>query len=155
MTAIAAVRVRGSMETRTTVERTLYDLKLTRKNHCIFLKESPSAKGMLLHAKDFITWGVVDAKTVEELLRRRGESEGGKRLTDEYVAKNSAFKTISELAQAVAEAKAALKDVKGLKPVLRLSPPRKGFDGTIKLAFPKGALGNRKEKIGELLLRMA
>ena len=155
MSAFAVLRIRGSMETRTTTERTLTDLKLTRKNHCVFVKDSPSAKGMLLHAKDFITWGVADSKTAEELLRKRGETSDGKRITDEFVAKNSAFKTISELASAIAEGKAVLKDVRGMKPVLRLNPPRKGFGGTIKLPFPKGALGNRRDKIGELLLRMA
>ncbi len=155
MTVLAAVRVRGSMETRTTTERTLSDLKLTRKNHCVFVKDTPSARGMLLHAKDFITWGEADAKVVEELLRKRGETTDGKRLTDDFIAKNSAYKNINELANAIAEGKALLKDVKGMKPVLRLNPPRKGFGGTIKLPYPKGALGNRKDKINELLLRMA
>ena len=37
--------------------------------------------------------------------------------------------------------------------VFRLSPPVKGVKST-RLAYPKGDLGNRKEKINELLERM-
>lgn len=46
-----------------------------------------------------------------------------------------------------------IKDIKELKQVFRLSPPRKGFKST-RLPYPKGDLGNRKEKINELLERM-
>ena len=39
-----------------------------------------------------------------------------------------------------------------LKPFFRLHPPRKGINS--KLHFPKGVLGNNKNKINELILRM-
>lgn len=45
------------------------------------------------------------------------------------------------------------KDAEGnLKPFFRLHPPRKGIKS--KLHFPKGVLGNHKEKINELVERM-
>ncbi|MFH1199812.1 MAG: 50S ribosomal protein L30 [Candidatus Micrarchaeota archaeon] len=153
--SFVAVRIRGSMETRTQVERTLTDMRLGRRNHCAFYKNTASSKGMLQKAKDFITYGDADAATAEKLIRARGQTMGGKPVTDEFVAANSAYKTIGELAKAIAEGNATLSSVKGMKPVLRLNPPRKGYGGTIKQPFPKGALGNRKDKIGELLLRMA
>jgi large subunit ribosomal protein L30 len=40
------------------------------------------------------------------------------------------------------------------KPPYRLHPPVKGWGGSIKKAFPKGALGKRGEKINELIERM-
>jgi large subunit ribosomal protein L30 len=46
----------------------------------------------------------------------------------------------------------ALLEKKGREP-FRLNPPRKGYGG-IKLPFPKGALGNRGEKINDLIKRM-
>ncbi len=41
---------------------------------------------------------------------------------------------------------------KGLKPFFRLHPPRGGAN--TKVHFPKGILGNNKEKINDLLERM-
>jgi|SRR3989344_6900488 len=51
-----------------------------------------------------------------------------------------------------------LKAVSGENPykgvVFHLSSPKKGFKGSIKHPYPKGELGNRREKINELLERM-
>lgn len=47
----------------------------------------------------------------------------------------------------------ALLSKKGEAPY-RLSPPRKGFGGSIKTAYPKGALGYRGDKIKELIKAM-
>ena len=44
-------------------------------------------------------------------------------------------------------------DAVGLKPVFRLSPPRKGYRH-IKRPFPRGALGYRSAGMSELLKRM-
>ena len=44
-------------------------------------------------------------------------------------------------------------DVEKDKPVFRLNPPRGGFKST-RLPYPKGDLGDRKEKINDLLERM-
>ena len=44
-------------------------------------------------------------------------------------------------------------DIEKEKPVFRLNPPRGGFK-SIRLPYPKGDLGNRKEEINKLLERM-
>jgi len=47
-----------------------------------------------------------------------------------------------------------MRDVPGLKPLFRLHPPRKGYEG-IKRSFKEGgALGYRADKINALLRRM-
>ena len=52
------------------------------------------------------------------------------------------------------EGKVVMRDVPGLKPVFRLHPPRKGYEG-IKRSFKEGgALGYRGEKINHLIRRM-
>ena len=154
MALLAVVRIRGSMETHQTVEDTLKQMHLTRKNHCILMQESDSTKGKLIHGKDFITWGPIEEKVVEELLKKHGRITGDNPLTDDYLASNSPYKKISEFAKALMEGRAKLNDVDGLKPLFRLKPPLKGFKGSIKRPFPKGALGNRKEKVNELIARM-
>ena len=140
---IIVIRVRGSCETRQPVEDTLRQMRLGRKNHVAIIDDTPSMKGKVMFAKDFITWGPATPEAIALLLEKRGEVTGGKRLTNDYLAKNSKFKTIKEFAEAIANG-AKLSDVKGLKQIFRLAPPRKGF-GKIKKPRPKGALGSRKE----------
>ena len=49
--------------------------------------------------------------------------------------------------------KTKLKTV-GIKPIFRLHPPRKGYEGIKRPFTMKGALGNRGDKINNLLERM-
>jgi large subunit ribosomal protein L30 len=64
-----------------------------------------------------------------------------------------AFGEIDEKTYKKLKEKRGKKDAEGnLKPFFRLHPPRKGIKS--KLHFPKGVLGNHKEKINELIERM-
>ena len=69
---------------------------------------------------------------------------------------NSGYPDIRAFARALAAGEAKLRDVKGLKPVFRLNPPRGGFErrGIKKPRSLGGALGYRGDKIKELLGRM-
>ncbi len=149
----AIVRIRGSMETRGKVEDALRINHLTRKNHCVILEDSPQLKGLLVHCRDFVTWGEIAPQTLEKMLLARGMLEGGKRLTNDYVAKNSTFKDITQFSKAILDGSAKMTSLKGLKPLFRLNSPSKGFE-SIKRHFPVGALGYRGDRINELILRM-
>ncbi len=153
-TELAVLRVRGSMETKGKVEHAIRLMRLTRKNHVVFVKHSQALMGSLQLCKDFLTWGEVTAETIATLVEKRGQIVGNKPITAEYLSKNSKFKSFKELGEAIAAGTATLSDVKGLTPVLRLNPPRKGFEGSIKRPFPEGALGKRGADINQLLLRM-
>lgn len=154
MQRVAVVRVRGNIGVRRDIRDTLKMLNLTRVNHCVFIDTRPTYKGMLQKVKDYVTWGEVTAQDVAMILRHRGELEGGKKLTDEYIRENTPFKSIEEFAKAFVEFKAELKDIPKLKKVFRLHPPRKGYEG-IKRSFKEGgALGYRGREIGKLLYRM-
>lgn len=111
---IAAVRVRGMIGTKKSIEDTMRMLRLYRKNYCVILKDEPHITGMLMKVKDFVTWGELDDETAKALQEKKG------------------------------------------KPYYRLNNPRKGFGRKgIKVPFLKGgALGDRKEKINELIKRM-
>jgi len=126
----AVVQVRGTVKTRREIKDTLKMLRLHHINHCVLIPDTPAYVGMIRKVKDFIAYGEVDAKTLEELLVNRGRLVGDARLTDEYVRENSQYSGISEFAAALASGQARLTDVPGLKPVLRLHPPRKGYKTT-------------------------
>ena len=123
---IAAIRVRGGIGFKGTVEDTLKMLNLYRINYCVVLKATPSVVGMIHKVKDFITWGEINEETLKLLKEKRQEK-----------GKDHSGKEI-------------------IKPFFRLSPPRGGYGRKgVKFTFNlSGALGYRKEKINDLIRKM-
>lgn len=150
----AVVRVRGRVNIRREVRDTLGHLRLHRVNHCVLVPENPSVNGMLVRAKDYITWGEVDPDVVSQLLTRRARLAGDKALDDAYVKANTQFPTLKALAEAIAAERASPVDVPGMKPVLRLHPPRGGYEATKRGYAQGGTLGYRGKDINPLLVRM-
>ncbi len=150
----AAVRLRGGVKTRQDIRDTLTMLHLDRINHCVILPETPNYNGMIRKAKDYIAWGPVNPETLAEMLENRGKLEGGDALTEEYLTKNTKFKSFGELAAAICTGAASLRDVPGLKPVFRLHPARKGLKGTKRNFLEGGDLGFHGNEINTLLNKM-
>lgn len=137
---IALILVRGLVDVKTSVKDTLRMLHLTRKNNCTVIVDNEVNRGMIKKVKDYITWGSVDDNTFKELVEKRGE-EFKQRLTDGKKKYSYPCLEVSG---------------KKYKQYFRLNPPRKGFGRKgIKMPFNKGgALGNRQEKINDLIKRM-
>jgi large subunit ribosomal protein L30 len=125
-TKIAIVRIRGNAKLKKSIKDSLNMLRLYRKNYCVVYEATPSIAGMVNKVKDYVTWGEINEETLKLLKEKRGEK-----------TKDKKGKEVS-------------------KPYFRLAPPRKGFARKgIKIPFNiGGALGNRKEKINELIKRM-
>ncbi len=150
----AVVQVRGTVKTRREIKDTLAMLRLHHINHCVVVADTPEILGMIRKVKDFVAYGEVDPEMLSTVLETRGRLVGNRRLTDEYVKANSSFATIGEFAHAVAKGESALRDLPGLKPVMRLHPPRKGYR-TLKRTFQQGgALGYYGKEINTLLYKM-
>ncbi len=150
----AIIRLRGSVNTKPDVKDTLRMLRLNQINHCVVVPDTPNFRGMIQKVKDYVAFGPVSAETLALILENRGRLVGGERLTDEYVAKNSGFKSIREFAEAVSGGNAKLSDVPALNPVFRLHPPRKGHAGLKRTFQQGGALGNYGEEISRLVEKM-
>ncbi len=144
----AIVRIRGKVRRSAPVKDTLRMLRLTRQNHCVIVPETPAFRGMVKKVKDFVTWGEVTPEIVAKLLLKRGG------LTDAAVKANSRFKSVWDFSQALAKGEATVADVKGLRPVLRLHPPRGGFVAIKRPFRDRGDLGYRGKDINTLLERM-
>lgn len=151
---LLVVRLRGIINIRGPIETTMNSLNLTRVNHATIVPDNATTRGMIWKVKDYVTFGVIDKDAAAQLLTKRAHLDGGDSLTDAHLAENSDYKSIADYAEALAAGKARMGDVPGMKPVLRLAPPRKGHEG-IKRSFKAGgALGDRGGKISELALRM-
>ena len=148
------IRVRGTTGVMQKVADTWHMLRLNRINHAVLVEENPSFEGMLQKSKDYITWGEIDAELLAQIIAKRGRIEGNNKVTDEFVAENSDYKDIAELAEALINSEVKLADV-GIKPVFRLHPPRKGYKGIRHSVNEGGSLGYRGEDINNLAKRMA
>ena len=151
---LAVLRIRGGCRTNQDIRDTMTMLRLTRQNHLVFIPRDKVMAGMLQKIKDYVTWGEVDPETLLKLINLRGRLVGDRPITDEYIKANSSYATAKDFAAAIVQGKAKFADLKDVKPVLRLHPPRGGFENT-KLAFKVGgSLGYRGKEIGSLLLKM-
>ena len=149
----AVVRVRGSVNVNPKIKETMRLMRLNRVNHCVIVPENETYDGMLKIIKDYVTWGEVDVETTELMLESSGKTSGNAIFTKKEL-KDSSFKTMKALAKNLSEGKVVMRDVPKLKPLFRLHPPRKGYEG-VKRSFKEGgALGYRGEKINQLIRRM-
>ena len=150
---IAVIKVRGSFGVRHDIKKTFKHLNITRVNNCAIIDDTESYRGMLQKAKDYITWGYIDVETLKNLVKKRGKVKGNKPVTDEIVKKKAGIDTVDEFVEKWY--KGEIKPFKDFKKTFRLHPPSKGHKGSIKKPFKVGgALGDRGEKINELLERM-
>ncbi|MDO5853386.1 MAG: 50S ribosomal protein L30 [Thermoplasmata archaeon] len=152
--AYAVIRVRGIPDVNRDIEHTMGLLGLNRVNHCVVVAETDSIKGMLQKIKDYCTWGEVDQETLAAMIRARGRVSGDGAVTDDYLKEKSEFATVDDMAKAIIENDYRMKDVDGAKPVFRLHPPVKGYEGNKRSYQNGGALGYRGADINALINRM-
>jgi len=149
---IAVVRIRGTINTRDFIDETLGLLRLDKTNKCVVLPDTPSYRGMLAKIRDRTAYGAITFEVFRQLLEKRGRLEGNRRL-DATSVKETGYDSVDALAKALFEGKATMTNVPKLKPVFRLTPPVHGMK-SVKQHWPKGELGDRKEKMGELIKSM-
>ena len=150
----AAIRIRGTVNINHDIRQTLKLLNLTRANHCVILEENPSITGMLQISKDYLTWGEIEKNVLTKLISERGRLSGDKKITDEYLKSSTSFGNVEKLAQAIADNKFNYKELPNVKPIFRLNPPKKGYEGIKRSYKMKGALGYRGKEINKLIEKM-
>ena len=137
---LAVILVRGKVNMSKPIKDTLMMLNLLRKNCCVVIVNNAINKGMIKKVKDFVTYGEIVLDTFKELVAKRGKDFQAR----EKDGKEKYSYNFLEV------------DGKKYKPYFTLNPPKKGFGRKgIKLAFKVGgALGNREDKINDLIMRM-
>jgi len=149
----AVVRVRGPAGRRKEIEDTLRMLMLKKPNNCVIIPETKEYLGMLRKAKDLITWGDINKKTLSLLIEKRGKIIGDKKIDRESLKDITDFNSFDDFSEALIKGKVKLKNYKKIKPVFKLNPPKHGYK-SIRLPYPKGDLGDREDRINQLLERM-
>lgn len=152
--AFVIIRVRGQADVNYNIRHTMELIGLNKVNHCVVMPETDSMKGMLQMIKDYCTWGEVDAETLAEMIRQRGKLDGGDDLSEDFLKEKTEFANADEMAKAIIENDYRMKNVEGAKPIFRLHPPRKGYEGIKRSYVAGGALGYRGKDINILVKRM-
>ncbi len=150
---IAIIRIRGYTGIKPRIEKTAELLNLNRINHMVLYPESPSINGMLQMVKDYITWGEIDTDTLELLLKNRILLKGRKKI-DEEKLKELGFSSYREMAEALNEGKITMNSLNELVPVIRLNPPKGGYEAIQKPFKQKGSAGYRGNEINILIKKM-
>ena len=149
------IRIRGGIKASRDELATLRMLNLTKANRATIIPKTPSFIGMLKKVEHYITWGEPNLKTIKTFLRRI-ELLGGGRIDGEFL-KKLGFDSLDQLAEKIYKGELTLNRLKdkGVRPYIRLHPPKGGFKGTIKKHVSVGGeYGYRGEKINELFIRM-
>ena len=142
---IAIIRIRGKVKLESSMEETLFRLRLRKKYTCVVLKEKPEIIGMLSKIRNCVAYGKIDASTFALLISKRGQIIDKKKRID-------GNKIAEEIKSEKIEKK--LEDY-NLKPYFRLHPPRGGIDSKKHFGTSrKAVLGDNKDKINELIKRM-
>ncbi len=151
----AIVQLRGEVDMAQGVRDTLEMLNLHGVNHATLVPETDTYRGMLTKVNDFVAFGEPSEETVATLLRRRGEPlEGDADVDDDWVAENTDYDDVDDLADALVDEETTLRDA-GLSPALRLHPPRGGHDGVKHPTTDGGELGRHSaEQMEDLLEAM-
>ena len=144
---LLVVRLRGTVNVREPVRKTLEQLHLTKRFRATIVPDTPDYKGMLITSKEHIAWCPVNASLISKLVKQRGRKGGWKLLTLKDI-KGFGFKGFRDLAKSIDIGKTALKEIEGIKPFFALSPPRGGFKRSTRRLYAQGGiLGENPELI--------
>ncbi len=151
---LAVIRVRGTSGIRPQAVKSCSLMRLHHVNHMALINESETLQGMLQTAKDYITWGEIDKETLVEVLKNRALLEGRKSLTEEYIKEKMGIESFSNLAQEMMEGKLKYSDIPGIIPVLRMHPPKGGYEYIRSQYKKNGTLGYRGSEVNLLIRKM-
>lgn len=150
--AYLVVRIKGTVNIPQWAQATLDGLNLDRRFRATIVPESKEYLGMLRNVKEVVAWTKADAGIVKELLEKRGRKTGYKPLTKTDLPKE--YKSMDDLASAIADNKVAMSKLEGIKPWFALSPPKGGFKRKTKTQYAQeGVLGDDSELV-EIVKRM-
>lgn len=151
----AIVQLRGQVNMDGGVRDTLDMLNIGRVNHATLVPESDTYRGMITKVNDFVAFGEPSADVVATIIRRRGKPESGDSdIDDDWVAENTDYESVEDLAAALVAEETTLSD-QGLSPTLRLHPPRGGHEGVKHPTVEGGQLGKHStDEIDALLEAM-
>ena len=151
--SLLVVNMRGIVNTRTPVRKTLEQLSIAHRFNATIVPDNEAYVGMLNSAKEHVAWCKLDASTASKLLKARSEKSTGRRFKESELQGNG-FQSFDDAARAFETGSASLKNVEGMRPFFRLSPPKGGFKRSTRRQFNQGGVLGLNEELPKLLDKM-
>ena len=150
--AYLVVRIKGTVNVPQQAKKTLDGLNLDKRFRATIVPESTEYLGMLRRVKEEVAWTKADAGIVKELLEKRGRKTGYKPITKSDLPKE--YKSMDELASAIADNKVSISNIEGIKPWFALSPPKGGFKRKTKTQYAQDGILGEDGELLEIVKRM-
>jgi len=155
------VRIRGIIGLHPKPRKILQLLRLRQINNGTFVRLNKATKEMLRLVEPYITYGNPNAKTVRELIYKRGFGKINRQripITDNVIVEKSLGKygiiCVEDVIHEIYTVGPHFKEVNKFLWTFKLNPPRGGWN-TIKKHYNEGGdFGNREDKINALIRRM-
>jgi large subunit ribosomal protein L30 len=150
--AYLVVRIKGTVNIPRWAQTTLDGLNLDRRFRATIVPESDEYLGMLRRVKEEVAWTKADADIVKELLEKRGRKTGYRPISKSDLPKE--YKSIDDLATAIAGDKVAMSKLEGIKPWFALGPPKGGFKRKTKTQYAQNGVLGEDSELTEIVKRM-
>jgi large subunit ribosomal protein L30 len=150
--AYLVVRIRGTVNIPYWADNTLDNLNLDKRFRATVIPENPESLGMLRKVKEMVAWTSADATIIKELLEKRGKKTGFKPITNSDLPEG--YKTIEELASAIADNKITLSKIRSIKPWFALNSPRGGFKRKTKTQYSQDGILGEDKGLADIVKRM-
>jgi large subunit ribosomal protein L30 len=150
--AYLVVRIRGTVNIPYWANNTLDNLNLDKRFRATVIPENPESLGMLRKVKEMVAWTSADATIIKELLEKRGKKTGFKPITNSDLPEG--YKTIEELASAIADNKMTLSKIRSIKPWFALNSPRGGFKRKTKTQYSQDGILGEDKGLTDIVKRM-
>jgi large subunit ribosomal protein L30 len=139
---IAVIRIKGQIGIKKDTKETLNRLNIKKKYWCrVIVNPKKEELGMIKKVSNQVAFGEINENTLEKIIEKRGS----------LIDKNKKV----DVKKIIVELKKGKKfEELNLRNFFRLHPPRKGIDSKKHFGTNKGVLGNNKEKINDLIMRM-
>jgi large subunit ribosomal protein L30 len=152
--SLLVVNMRGLVNTRTPVRKTLEQLKLLRRFNATIVPDDKVYRGMILSAKEHVAWCKIDSSTAENLLVKRSEMSTQKRFSEADLKKNGSYSSFAQLAKAIADGTTKIDGSQGFRQFFRLAPPKGGLRRSTRRQYGQGGILGENKDLLEIVGRM-
>ncbi|KAJ6934279.1 60S ribosomal protein L7-1-like [Populus alba x Populus x berolinensis] len=155
------IRLHGKNDMHPKTRKILYNLRLTRIFHGVFLKASPGVLELLQKVEPYVTYGYPNVKNVSDLIYKKGYGKiDNKRvpLIDNNIIEQALGKygilCLEDIVHEVANAGPHFREILNFLGSFSLNKPKEGLQGKRTLFKDGGDTGNRENQINDLIDKM-
>uniref|UniRef100_A0A2P2JX69 60S ribosomal protein L7-1 n=1 Tax=Rhizophora mucronata TaxID=61149 RepID=A0A2P2JX69_RHIMU len=155
------IRIQGKNDMHPKTKKILYNLRLRKIFHGVFLKASTALLEMLQKVEPYVTYGYPSLKNVSELIYKKGYGKINNQrvaLIDNNIIEQALGKQgilcLEDIVHEIATVGPHFKEITRFLEPFALNKPKEGLQGRKALYKDGGDTGNRADQINDLISKM-